>query len=87
MYICMTTNGSRLPELVTPDEKLKPCLHSETVYPCGREVRRIQKCRSNCAVKKAVGKCVIPTEGIFAVVMREGAIRAGDNIEILEAKA
>ena len=52
------------------------------------EVTQIGKeFRSDCAIKKAVGKCVIPTEGIFAVVMREGTVRAGDNIEILEAKA
>jgi len=52
------------------------------------EVTQIGKeCHSDCAVKKAVGKCVMPTEGIFAVVIREGTVRAGDNIEILEAKA
>ena len=52
------------------------------------EVTQIGKeCHNDCAVKKAVGKCVMPTEGIFAVVMREGTVRAGDDIEILEAKA
>ncbi len=39
------------------------------------------------AIKKAVGKCVMPTEGIFAVVVREGVVRPGDEIEILEAEA
>lgn len=52
------------------------------------EVTQIGKeCHSDCAVKKAVGKCVMPTEGIFAVVVQEGAVHAGDEIEILEAKA
>jgi MOSC domain-containing protein YiiM len=52
------------------------------------EVTQIGKeCHSDCAVKKAVGKCVMPTEGIFVVVVQEGSIRAGDEIEILEAKA
>ncbi|MEA4942396.1 MAG: MOSC domain-containing protein [Oscillibacter sp.] len=52
------------------------------------EVTQIGKeCHSDCAVKKAVGKCVMPTEGIFAVVVREGTVRAGDEIEILEANA
>ena len=50
------------------------------------EVTQIGKeCHSDCAIRKAAGKCVMPTEGIFAVVVREGTVRAGDEIEILEA--
>ena len=45
-----------------------------------------KECHSDCAIKKAVGKCVMPTEGIFAVVVKEGTVRAGDEIEILEAE-
>lgn len=49
------------------------------------EVTQIGKeCHSDCAIKKAVGRCVMPTEGIFAVVVKEGAVRAGDAIEVLE---
>lgn len=49
------------------------------------EVTQIGKeCHSDCAIKQAVGKCVMPTEGIFAVVVREGIIRPGDDIELLE---
>ncbi len=52
------------------------------------EVTQIGKeCHNDCAIKKAVGRCVMPTEGIFAVVVREGTVRAGDEIEILEAEA
>ena len=48
------------------------------------EVTQIGKeCHSDCAIKKAVGRCVMPTEGIFAVVVKEGSVRAGDEIEIL----
>lgn len=51
------------------------------------EVTQIGKeCHSDCAIKKAVGKCVMPTEGVFAVVIREGAVRPGDEIEILEKR-
>ena len=51
------------------------------------EVTQIGKeCHSDCAIKKAVGKCVMPTEGVFAVVIREGAVRPGDDIEILEKR-
>ncbi len=49
------------------------------------EVTQIGKeCHSDCAIKKAVGKCVMPVEGIFAVVVREGTVRAGDEIEVLK---
>ena len=52
------------------------------------EVTQIGKeCHNDCAIKKAVGRCVMPTEGIFAVVVREGVVRPGDEIEILEAEA
>lgn len=46
-----------------------------------------KECHSDCAIKQAVGRCVMPTEGIFAVVVREGVVRPGDEIEILEAEA
>ena len=49
------------------------------------EVTQIGKeCHSDCTIKKAVGQCVMPTEGIFAVVVREGNVRPGDEIERLE---
>lgn len=49
------------------------------------EVTQIGKtCHSDCEIKKKTGKCVMPTEGIFAVVVREGVVRPGDEIRILE---
>lgn len=49
------------------------------------EVTQIGKeCHNDCAIKKAVGKCVMPTEGIFAVVVKEGVVRPGDEIEVLK---
>ena len=53
------------------------------------EVTQIGKeCHSDCEIKKRTGKCVMPTEGIFAVVVKEGTVRKGDPIEIVEeAKA
>ncbi|MEG1593882.1 MAG: MOSC domain-containing protein, partial [Oscillibacter sp.] len=51
------------------------------------EVTQIGKeCHSDCAIKKAVGHCVMPTEGIFAVVVTQGTVRAGDEIAILEGE-
>ena len=49
------------------------------------EVTQIGKeCHNDCAIKKAVGKCVMPTEGIFAVVVKEGVVRPGNEIEVLK---
>ena len=50
------------------------------------EVTQIGKeCHNDCAIKQQVGRCVMPTEGIFVIVVKEGFVRAGDEIEILEA--
>ena len=47
------------------------------------EVTQIGKeCHSDCEIKKTTGKCVMPTEGIFAVVVEEGRIQSGDRITI-----
>lgn len=49
------------------------------------EITQIGKqCHSDCEIKKLTGQCVMPTEGVFAVVVREGTVRRGDPIEILE---
>ena len=59
-----------------------------TLLKVGPAVLRVtqigKECHNDCAIKKAVGKCVMPTEGIFAVVVKEGTVRPGDEIEILE---
>ena len=50
------------------------------------EITQIGKqCHNDCAIKKTTGRCVMPTEGVFAVVLEAGAVRPGDKIEILEA--
>ena len=47
------------------------------------EVTQIGKeCHNDCEIKRTTGKCVMPTEGIFAVVVEEGRIRSGDRIEV-----
>ena len=49
------------------------------------EVTQIGKrCHNDgCAIQRAAGHCVMPTEGIFVIVIREGIVRKGDPIEIL----
>ena len=41
-----------------------------------------KECHNDCAIKKATGSCVMPTDGIFAIVLQEGTIRAGDQITV-----
>lgn len=54
------------------------------VGPAELEVTQIGKeCHGDCAIKQAAGRCVMPTDGIFAVVVKEGAVRAGDEIEVI----
>ena len=48
------------------------------------EITQIGKeCHSDCEIKKKVGVCVMPAEGVFAIVKKEGTIKAGDEIEVL----
>ncbi len=52
------------------------------VGECLLEISQIGKeCHEGCAVSKLVGQCVMPREGVFAVVLKGGAVRAGDAIE------
>ena len=48
------------------------------------EVTQIGKeCHAHCAIRQQVGDCVMPREGIFAIILEEGTIRAGDIITVL----
>ena len=48
------------------------------------EVTQIgKKCHQGCAIRKLTGDCVMPREGIFAIVKKEGVIRPGDQIEVI----
>jgi len=48
------------------------------------EVTQIGKMCHNdgCAIKQQTGDCVMPREGIFAVVIEEGVIKPEDPIEV-----
>lgn len=41
-----------------------------------------KQCHNDCEIKRLVGKCAMPTEGIFAVVVRDGVVRAGDAVRV-----
>ena len=48
------------------------------------EVTQIGKeCHADCAIRQKVGDCVMPREGIFAKVITEGTVKAGDVVEVI----
>ena len=48
------------------------------------EVTQIGKeCHEGCAIKQQTGDCVMPREGIFAEVIKEGRIKPGDVVEVV----
>ena len=48
------------------------------------EITQIGKeCHADCEIRRLTGKCVMPTEGVFARVIEGGTVTAGDSIELL----
>lgn len=48
------------------------------------EVTQIGKeCHADCAIRQQAGDCVMPREGIFAIVLEEGRAKAGDLVEVI----
>ncbi len=48
------------------------------------EVTQIGKeCHHGCEIRKKIGDCVMPREGIFARVLKGGKVKVGDDIEVL----
>ena len=55
------------------------------VGECILKVTQIGKeCHNDCEIKKTTGKCVMPTDGIFAVVIKGGTVKKGDIITLSE---
>jgi MOSC domain-containing protein YiiM len=49
------------------------------------EVSQIGKeCHNKCAIYYQAGDCVMPREGIFAIVVSGGVVSAGDIIEVID---
>lgn len=42
-----------------------------------------KECHLGCEIRRIVGDCIMPREGIFARVLEEGEIKIGDEIEVL----
>ena len=44
--------------------------------------QRGKECHTKCEIRKLIGNCIMPEEGLFAKVICGGKIKAGDPIEI-----
>jgi MOSC domain-containing protein YiiM len=48
------------------------------------EITQIGKaCHADCEIKRATGRCVMPTEGVFARVLVGGEVRPGDEVVVV----
>ena len=51
------------------------------------EITQIGKdCHSGCAIRRQVGECIMPREGVFARVVHGGMVRPGDIVKTGENK-
>lgn len=42
-----------------------------------------KECHHGCEIMKTMGKCIMPTEGVFAIVLEEGVISQGDELRVI----
>lgn len=58
-----------------------------TVFTMGTAVLEVtqigKECHKGCAIRQQVGNCIMPTEGIFAKVLKNGNVKKGDTIKII----
>lgn len=59
-----------------------------TTFRCGGallELTQIGKeCHNHCQIYRKMGECIMPTQGVFAQVVRGGEISVGDTIEVTD---
>lgn len=57
-----------------------------TRLECGEAILEItqigKECHSKCIIGRTMGTCIMPTEGIFAAVIKGGVVKIGDKIKI-----
>lgn len=55
-----------------------------SIGECELEVTQIGKeCHKGCEIRNITGECIMPTEGIFTIVKKEGFIYPEDEIRIV----
>lgn len=42
-----------------------------------------KECHHGCEIFQKMGECIMPREGVFAIVLQGGVIKVGDNLEII----
>lgn len=42
-----------------------------------------KECHNGCAIRDTVGECIMPEEGVFVEVIKEGRAAPGDKVELL----
>lgn len=42
-----------------------------------------KECHHGCEIYQKMGDCIMPREGVFAIVIKGGKIRVGDQLEML----
>ena len=59
-----------------------------TRFQCGEAVLEMtqigKECHSHCEIYKRMGECIMPREGVVAIVLHGGTIRKGDLLERIE---
>ena len=43
-----------------------------------------KECHHGCEIMKQVGSCIMPTQGIFGKVLKNGTIHVGDEVSIIK---
>lgn len=52
------------------------------------EISQIGKeCHDKCQIYHTMGECIMPTQGVFAVVLQGGPIREGDDMRVVDGDA
>ena len=45
--------------------------------------KKKKKCHHGCEIKNLTGDCIMPREGIFTKIIKEGQVKPGDDIVII----
>lgn len=58
-----------------------------TIFTIGDAVLKMtqigKECHTHCQIYQTMGECIMPREGVFAVVLKGGQIRNGDTVEMM----
>ena len=58
-----------------------------TIFTIGDAVLKMtqigKECHTHCQIYQTMGECIMPREGVFAVVLKGGQIRNGDRVEMV----